>query len=251
VLRQNDDTPVPVDRGVVSVKDVRRLAGAGYLAAAPDLYRGGRRSMCLIRMFREARARRGRTFEDLDAVRRWLAVRPDCTGSVGVIGFCMGGGFALLMAADHRFDAASVNYPTAASDVYTEGVLEGACPLVGSFGAEDRANRGTGDRLERILTAVGVDHDIRTYPGAGHAFLNDHDPADVPALFAVLGRLTGGADSFDDASARDARERILSFFDRHLARDHQVSVGVRGCRGWRPVVTAGMRHLPHGQRELS
>jgi len=165
VLRQNDDTPVPVDRGVVSVKDVRRLAGAGYLAAAPDLYRGGRRSTCLIRMFREARARRGRTFEDLDAVRRWLAVRPDCTGSVGVIGFCMGGGFALLMAADHRFDAASVNYPTAASDVYTEGVLEGACPLVGSFGAEDRANRGTGDRLERILTAVGVDHDIRTYPG--------------------------------------------------------------------------------------
>ncbi|WP_406833038.1 dienelactone hydrolase family protein [Pedococcus sp. KACC 23699] len=200
--------------------DLRRqadwLAGAGYLAAAPDLYSGERRSTCLIRMFRDARARRGRTFEDIDAVRTTLMSRPDCTGRIGVIGFCMGGGFALLLAADHRFDAASVNYGTASSDVYTEGTFERACPIVGSYGAQDRANRGTGDRLERILTAVGVDHDIRTYPEAGHAFLNDHDPADVPRLFAVLGRFAGGDDTFHEPSARDARERILAFFARHL-----------------------------------
>jgi carboxymethylenebutenolidase len=192
------------------------LAGAGYLAVAPDLFRGNRRPTCMIRMMRETWRRQGPTFRDIEATGRWLAERPDCTGRVGVIGFCLGGGFALLMAAEHRFDAASVNYGPVAKKAYSEEVLAGACPVVGSYGAKDPGNRGAGERLSRILTAVDVDHDVKTYPDAGHAFMNDHDPADLPALFAVQFRLTGNP--YHDPSAQDARRRILDFFGRHLAR---------------------------------
>jgi carboxymethylenebutenolidase len=192
------------------------LAGAGYLAVAPDLFRGNRRPTCIIRMMRETSRRRGPTFADIEATGRWLAERPDCTGRVGVIGFCLGGGFALLLAAEHRFDAASVNYGPLSKKTYSEEVLTGACPVVGSYGAKDPATRGAGERLSRILTEVGVDHDVKTYPDVGHSFMNDHDPADLPALFAVQFRLTGNP--HHEPSAQDARRRILDFFGRHLAQ---------------------------------
>ena len=190
------------------------LAEAGYVAVAPDLFRGNRRPACMFRMIRETLRRQGPTFADIEAVGSWLAERPDCTERIGVTGFCLGGGFALLLAADHGFDAASVNYGPLSKKAYTEETFSGACPVVGSYGAKDPGNRGAGERLERILTAVGVDHDIKTYPDAGHSFMNDHDRADLPALFAVLFRLTGNP--YDEPSARDARQRILGFFDRHL-----------------------------------
>lgn len=75
--------------------DLRRqtdwLASVGYLAAAPGLYRGGRKLACIRKIMRDARLRRGPTFDDIEAVRTWLAARDDCTGRVGVIGYCMGG----------------------------------------------------------------------------------------------------------------------------------------------------------------
>jgi carboxymethylenebutenolidase len=78
-------------------RDLRRqtewLAGAGFLAVAPDLFRGDRRATCIVRMVRETWRGQGPTFADVEAVGRWLVERPDCTGRVGVIGFCMGGGF--------------------------------------------------------------------------------------------------------------------------------------------------------------
>jgi carboxymethylenebutenolidase len=192
------------------------LAGAGFLTVAPDLFRGSRRPICIIRMMRETSRRRGPTFADIEATGRWLAERPDCTGRVGVIGFCLGGGFALLLAAEHRFDAASVNYGPVSKKTYSEEVLTGACPVVGSYGAKDPATRGAGERLSRILTEVGVDHDVKTYPDVGHSFMNDHDPADLPALFAVQFRLTGNP--YHEPSAQDARRRIVEFFGRHLAQ---------------------------------
>jgi dienelactone hydrolase len=83
-----------------------------------------------------------------------------------------------MLAPAGGFSAASVNYGMAAKDVYSESFMDAARPIVGSYGAKDRATRGTGERLEQVLMAAGVEHDIKTYPDAGHSFLNDHDSAD-------------------------------------------------------------------------
>ena len=140
------------------------LASEGYLTAVPDLFAWGSTLTCVRAAFGDMRRRQGRIFEDVEVARDWLVRQPGCSGRVGVIGFCMGGGFALLLARDHGYDVASVNYGMVPKDA--PDLLTRACPIVGSFGGRDRTLRGAARRLEGALTDAGVVDDVKEYPAA-------------------------------------------------------------------------------------
>jgi carboxymethylenebutenolidase len=193
-------------------RQVARMAEAGYLALMPDLFTEGGPRRCLTATFRALQAGDGRAFVDIESARTFLIGRPDCTGEVGVLGFCMGGGFALVAAA-RGFDAASVNYgrlPKALDDA-----LAGACPIVASYGATDGSLKGAAEKLEAALLRSGVPHDVKEYPGAGHAFLNDAESGPRVLRF-VLRRILGAGP--DPVAAADAWERIDAFFEAYLAK---------------------------------
>jgi carboxymethylenebutenolidase len=183
-----------------------RLAAAGHLAVAPALYtaRGGG-PRCIAGVMRSMNSGTGPVFDDIEAARTWLVGREDCTGKVGVIGFCQGGGFALLSAARHDYDAAAPNYGMLPADPDRD--LAGICPTVASFGAKDPILKGAGPRLESTLERLGVPHDVKTYDEAGHSFLERGIPSTARRVVGF---------GHHGPSAEDAWGRILRFFAEHL-----------------------------------
>ena len=193
------------------------LASEGFLAVAPDLYYWGSRLSCLRTIMRDLGRRRGRSFDDIEAARGWLRDHGECTGRIGVIGFCMGGGYAVALAANRGFAGASVNYGGCPTDA--EEWLAESCPIVGSFGGSDTSPLGgrAGKRLGELLTRFEVPHDVKVYADVGHGFMNDHAPEDQTLFLRFLARISGT--EYDEAATRDARRRIVDFFTRYLKED--------------------------------
>jgi carboxymethylenebutenolidase len=187
--------------------DVRQIAGrfatAGYVAIVPNLYARGGALRCVRGVFKALNAGSGPAFDDIEAARKLIAGRGDCTGKIGVVGFCMGGGFALLTA-PRGFQASAPYYGMLPKDL---AMLDGACPVVASFGKKDPSLKGAAAKLEAALTERAVPHDVVEYPEAGHSFANR-----VPA--AALARVLGFG--YHHESSEDAWRRVLAFFRQHL-----------------------------------
>jgi carboxymethylenebutenolidase len=182
------------------------LAAAGYVTLTPNLYARGGRARCIPRVFRELLSKRGRALDDILAARDHLLKDPACNGRVGIAGFCMGGRFALLMS-PKGFGAAAPFYGTPLPGDISE-MLDGACPIVASFGGRDPMGAGAPEKLQRVLEEKNITNDIKVYPGAGHSFANK-----LPAQ--PLLRI--GGFGYNAAATEDAWARVYAFFKEHLA----------------------------------
>lgn len=187
-----------------------RLASAGYVVIMPDLYSRGGIRKCLTATFKSLASGEGQAFEDIEAAKNLVLSRSDVTGKVGVIGFCMGGGFALLLAND-GYDAATSNYGMLPKDM--DEALSGACPILGNYGAKDKQLSNAKQKLDETLTKLNVVHDIKEFENAGHAFMNPKQGGGP--IFGSLLRVTGAKPNPE--AAKEAWKRIEAFFAKHLA----------------------------------
>jgi len=181
------------------IEDVaRRIALERYLAFAPDAltplggYPGD-----------EDKARelfgkldQQKTREDFVAAVAWLEKQPECTGKVGVVGFCYGGGIATMLATRVPELAAAV--PFYGNQPPADDVAKIKAPLLIHYAEkDDRINAGI-PAFEAALKAHRVKYQMFTYPGTQHGFNNDTTPR------------------YDKAAADLAWQRTMDFFKTNL-----------------------------------
>jgi carboxymethylenebutenolidase len=181
------------------IEDIaRRLALANFVAFAPDAltplggYPGDEdRARELF-----AKLDQERTSADFLAGLAYLEKRPECTGKVGAVGFCWGGGMVSFLAT--RAPALAAGVPFYGSQPPTADVARIKAPLLIHYAEhDDRINAGI-PAFEQALKASGVKYQLFTYAGTQHGFNNDTTPR------------------YDQAAATLAWQRTLAFLDRHL-----------------------------------
>ena len=120
------------------------------------------------------------------------------------MGLCMGGGFALLLGKTGLFQVSAPFYGRVPEK------LDGICPVVASYGGRDKWLLNDAAKLEKDLSALGVAHDVKVYPDAGHSFMNG--PANL-----VVGLLSRAMKfGYQPAAAADAKQRLREFLKAHL-----------------------------------
>lgn len=212
--------PEGAKRGVVVVHEifgrapdidevVDRFGRAGYAAVEPNLFTGAPHVVCIAKAMKAIQTGKGEGVERIFAARDWLCEQAKLPPErVGVIGFCIGGGFAL--AVGPGFAAVSTNY----GDIPPTEVLRGLPPTIGCYGTRDvlfRKNKGV---LEERAAAVGATVETHMIQDAGHAFLTHGDHPIAAALLRPLMHIDWRPDL-----AEQAWEKIMAFFDRTLPKE--------------------------------
>ena len=181
------------------IEDItRRLALDGFMAFAPDAltplggYPGDEdKARQLFAKLDQAKSR-----EDFVAGARYLKGRSDCSGRLGVVGFCWGGGVAHVLAT--RLPELDAAVPFYGNHPPVEEAAKVRAPLLIHFAAVDERINAAWPAYESALKAAGVRYTAHVYAGTQHGFNNDTTPR------------------FDAASAGLAWERTLAFFEKNL-----------------------------------
>ena len=185
----------------------RRLAEAGYAALMPDLFGDRFKPVCIAKAMRQFTSGQGEGIEIIKAAADVVARESGVPrAKVGVIGFCMGGGFALAVGS--AFAATSSNY----GQLPNPEVMKNPSPTIACFGTRDRTTKGAIPILGQRLQEAGVPHEVHVLE-AGHAFLMDGDHK----MASFFTRPLLDVDPLRDAAARELGwSKILAFFDSHL-----------------------------------
>lgn len=170
-----------VDRFTEEMTD--RLGDAGYFAVTPDLYHRDPPDCKDDGPTRRGRVRDVNIIKDVNATVNYLKSHKSVDAAkLGIIGFCMGGRVAYLMAAASPSFSAAVSYyggsifrSLGEGSTPFDRSAEICCPIQGHFGEEDK-NPSLEDmqKLDAQLTKFGKAHEFYSYPGAGHGFLDRH-----------------------------------------------------------------------------
>ena len=178
------------------------LAKDGFTALAPDFYGGkaaaigepdeAQKLMMALQRDDAAKVARG-------AATYLRAQKVVTSKKVGVIGFCMGGGLAMLAAVVAPDDIGAVVNCYGVGPNFPKDVSGVRAPVLGIFGGKDHIEPGVIAALGRDLEAAGTTFESHIYPEADHAFLNEQRK-----------------DVYRDADARDAWGKIIPFLRSHL-----------------------------------
>ena len=182
------------------IEDItRRLGLDNFVAFAPDAlfplggYPGDEdKAREAFRQLDQSKCR-----ADFVAAAGFLADRPECSGKVGAVGFCYGGGMVNYLAT-RLGTALSAGVAFYGSAPNLEDVAKIRCPLLIQSAEEDPRINASWPDYERALQAAKVEYQRHLYSGTQHGFNNDTTPR------------------YDAAAAKLAWERTIAFFNRHL-----------------------------------